>query len=177
MALNISNGLQPFQMEGQRSSVKASVFLVAVWMGWITFISTVNFPLRFSLHATSIVLLVGSFWWSIKEGAFYLLLMSLVFGFFSLTPSGFYWVSAFAIFLILRFISYRFTVSTSLQILFSVLLIAFVFDFSQAVLLGQVLSTKVISFRLITLIFYSSFFQALMAWIVSRPLLVLIEAK
>jgi hypothetical protein len=177
MALRTKSTLEPFRFERVRSSLKPSLLLILAWGIWLSLVSGLLLSNRLSIHGTGFVLLIGAFWWTLIEGAFYILLMSFIMSAFSLTPSGFFWVAAFFIFSLCRLGSYRFTLSTPIQILFVILLIAFALDLTQGILLNRILSERIFSFKLFGSLIYSSSLQAVLGWLFSRPILTLIEAK
>jgi hypothetical protein len=173
----LSSGLEPFRFERLRSTIRASLFLILGWTMWLVFFTTIPLPARIALHGTAFVILIGSFWWTLTEGAFYLLFVSLIFSSLSLTPSGFFWAAIFIVFSICRFSLTRFTLTTRLQICLVTFVISLLIEVTQIFLMNRIMGLQIFSFRLISAVFYSAILQAVMAILFTRPILALIGSK
>lgn len=175
MALN--QGLEPFRFERIRSALRPSLALICFWALWLVFFTTMPIPPRLSLHGTAFVLLIGCYWWTVSQGVLYLLVMSFIFASLSLTPSGFFWVSIFLVFLICKLGLSRFRLSTRYQILLAVFFIALLIELTQIFLMNRMIGLHVFSWKLLWSILYSSSIQALVGVIGARPLIVMLGAK
>ena len=169
--------LEPLAQERQREVLKTTFIVIGIWTLWLLFISTLSYSHRLSLSAVAIVLLFGSFWWNLTEGAFFILLMSWIFHGFSLTPPGFYWISIFCVFAILKIASYRFSVRSPQELGIAVLIAALLCDFSQLFFLKQISPIYVFSFSTLGFIILSAFLQTGLALLLMRPLLSLLATK
>ena len=155
--------LEPLIEEKAPGGYKVSLLVIFVWSVWLAFVSTINFPFSLSIGCSAIVLLYGSVVWRIREGAVYFLVMSWIYGHFSLTPPGMFWLSLFVSFLILKPFVARFEIKSVSFLSALILLAAFLLEVFQIGFISRLVDVPVLSLSLIVTVVLSSLLQTIIA--------------
>ncbi len=164
--------------ERQKRLWGMSFGMIALWTLWLLLISTLKLPWAVSVSGTSVVILVGGYWWSLRFGAFCLLLMSWIYAGVSLTPSGFYWLAMASIFVVIKILSLRLSIRGAFELALAVTLAAFFLELVQIILLERMIPTvSLLSWRIWGVLFLSAFLHGAVALLFSKPLMILLEAR
>lgn len=169
--------LEPYRFEGPSRTGRSSVVLILVWACFLVFLSSLRFPWGMRFHGIAFLLLIGGSWWALIEGALYLLIVAFIFGAFSLTPSGLFWLALFLPYLFLRLATYRFTLSSRAEVAGVVFVVSVGFELLQGWLIHEASSEPVLSHSLLGQILLVGLIQAVLGGILAKPLLGLMEAR
>jgi hypothetical protein len=151
--------------------------VLGAWLIWLCFVSTLSLSSRISIPCTALVLIFGTFYWSVTEGFFIFLAMGMLYRAFSMTPPGLYWMALSIIFIFLKIIMFRISVRTIPQLLVTIFLAALALDIVQWLLLRMVTEVHVGSWVTLGGIFLSALLQTIIGIIFVRPLLSLVAHK
>ncbi|PIR22000.1 MAG: hypothetical protein COV44_10445 [Deltaproteobacteria bacterium CG11_big_fil_rev_8_21_14_0_20_45_16] len=143
-----------------RSSVAKDLLIVLAWGLWVNLVAGLELPGWISVSGAGFLLMYGAYAWRFVSGAFYLMLASWIFGSLSLTLSGFYWLSLYLIFLILKLAQLRFMVRTKYQFAASVFLIVLTLNALQTFMLLQIYKGSHFYWALLGSVFASALVQA-----------------
>jgi len=163
--------LQSLKEERSKVKIKTSLLILLIWGIWLSFVSTLSLPTWISIPAAAVILIYGAQWWSVAEAAFYLLLASWIYSHFSLTTPGFYWLSLFAVYLVLRLVSLRVELDSIALLLSLIFLAALGVEFVQLILFQQIRGISLWSVKIISSVFFSAFLQTIFCAVISRYLI------
>lgn len=159
------------------SNWKTDLSVLVLWYFWFCFMVGFEMPKYFSVIGLSLVLVYGSWLWTIRRASFFLLLVAWVYGVSSLAPTGLIWLSLFMSFLILKAIQFRVMVKNSFQFAILCFVGNIILLLFERAFLSFSYADSFWNFFLIGSLLIRSFSEAFLAYIFFKPLNYFVGAK
>jgi len=154
-----------------RTDWRLSIALLVLWVLWLSLSSTWNLPTWALLPMTSVVLLFGAFAWDLLSGAFVILAMSWLHHVFSITPPGLYWLSLYAVFVLLKLATSQLALQGAIHIFLLLFGASFFQEVFQLWLMSRSYDDLFLKWSILGPIFGSALFQAILGLLFTQPLL------
>ena len=169
--------LEAIKTQRHRVTTAVSLIVVLIWTVWLVLLGGLSSFYLVPVPMTAVVLIFGAYVWEPRESLLYLLLMSLLYGAVSITPSGLFWLSLLVVFLFLRLVSFRLSIRSPALVAGVVVLTSWGLDFVQWILLGRVLEYGSFSWSLLGTILLSGLAQGVLSILVSFHLLHYLDSR
>lgn len=159
------------------SNWKTDFSVLLLWYFWFSFMVGFEMPKYFSVVGLSLVLVYGSWVWTLRQASFFLILVAWVYGVSSIAPTGLIWLSLFLSFLILKAIQFRVMVKNAFQFALLCFLGNIILLLFERGFLSFSYSDSYWNWFLIGSLFLRSLSEAFLAYLFFRPLNFFVGAK
>ncbi len=170
--------LDSLRFDRPKAVYSFAAWLLLAWWIWLALISAVSLPWGLNLSAAGMILVVGAYHWTFREGLVFLLIMSLLYSAASAAPSGWMWICFVIVFGVLKIVSFRVRIQTVVELALAVFFAAWSLELIQMIFLSQMMEeVRTFSWILLGRSILSAFGQTLMAILLSRWLLQWVASK
>lgn len=158
------------QHDAFRGIVHRSLWVLGVWILWLTWTSTLPIPSYISVSCIPLLLVYAAISWSIPLAAGIFLVLSWIYAQFSFTPPGYLWGIMFFCLILVKFASMHILLKTPFQFFWAVFAISILFESTQLVIISEIVQLSFWNWQNIGSCLMSSILQGCIGFVLYAPI-------